>query len=136
MIRFIIDVHCSKNARVRNKTVEKGRRKAPLLFITLYTIWAKPNHFTPAVTMETGSLPLLGVKRHCDRRPSLTRSAVCVVTSLVFNCKLANKHRLSRSVLSSSRGVRRVTDSGNGNREIYFVGPGLKRHTGPLYKRL
>lgn len=76
---------CIAQRIVRNKTGQKRGRKAPLPFITLYTIWAKPNYFTPAVTMETGSLPLLGVKRHCDQRPSLTLSAVCVLTSLVFN---------------------------------------------------
>jgi len=53
------------------KRERKGGEKPLFRSLLFNTIWAKPNHFTSAVTMETGSLPLLGVKRHCDRRPSL-----------------------------------------------------------------
>lgn len=91
------------------KQKRKGGEK-PLFCASLFTQSGPiPIIFTPAVTMETGSLPLLGVKRHCDRRPFLTRSAVCVVTSLVFNCKLANKHSLSRSMAPYS--IKRYTRS-------------------------
>lgn len=127
-----------------------GGRKAPLLYIALPTIWAMPNYLTPPVTMETGSLPLLGVKRHCERSEAkpeaqcgLCYHPTCFLTQLPsLNCSALppRKETAANTLISKGRPclchlilseihklIWRVTDSANGKTgNLWSLG--IKRH--------